>query len=74
MVSTAWEFSQIRLIAALIITVVVEIEKHMLATAHINPHREKVKRSLSVLHSHSTLLSTALSHREAGLYASQINT
>lgn len=46
----------------------------MLATAHINPHREKVKCSLSILYSQNTLLSTALSHHEAGLCASQINT
>lgn len=39
-VSTAREFSQIRLIAVLIITAVVEIEKHMLAITHVNPHRE----------------------------------
>lgn len=43
MLSAGREFSQIKLIAVLIITAVVEIEKHTLTIACIDPHREKVK-------------------------------
>lgn len=47
-VSTAREFLQIRLIAVLIITAVVEIEKHMLTITQIYPYGEKVKYSISI--------------------------
>lgn len=56
------EFSQIRLITLLIITERVEIERHMVAFAHINPHRERGMFRLLT----ATLLSAALPNHKVG--------